>query len=48
MPSQLPGGQLQKQHHIQTQITKINKEDTCETDKDKTKREYLNNYLEQL
>jgi len=28
MPSQQPDGQLQKQHNIQTQITRDNKQDT--------------------
>jgi len=43
VPSQLPDGQLQKQHHIQTQITKVNEQDTRDTGTDKTKRGYLNN-----
>ena len=39
VPNQQPDGQLQKQHNIQTQITKDNKQDINETNTTKTNKQ---------
>lgn len=41
MPNQQPDGQLQKQHNVQTQITRDNKQDTYAANTNKTNRRLL-------